>query len=100
LRRHLPDEILYRPKMGFGVPILEWLRSDLKEYARDLVLGSEGTRRFFQKAELERIWNLHQSGIRNFATELWIVMMFNLWHRRFVETPADRLISVPERTDT
>lgn len=82
----LPDEILYRPKMGFGLPILEWLRTDLKDYARDLILESEATDRYFQRRHLEKIWEQHQSGMRNRATELWVVMMFNLWHRRFMES--------------
>ena len=85
LRRHLPDDILYRPKMGFGVPILEWLRGEVKEYARDLVLDGEGTRRFFRRDTMETLWRQHQSGLRNRASELWVVMMFNLWHRKFVE---------------
>jgi asparagine synthase (glutamine-hydrolysing) len=86
LRKYLPNDILYRPKMGFGVPILEWLRGDLKDYGRELVVESEGTRRYFHRDYVEKVWRQHQSGVRNYATELWILMMFNLWHRRFVET--------------
>ncbi|MGH7161875.1 MAG: asparagine synthase (glutamine-hydrolyzing) [Planctomycetota bacterium] len=88
LRSRLPAEILDRPKMGFGVPILEWLRGDLSDYARELVLDGEGTRAYLQRPFLDRMWRQHQSGARNFATELWTVMMFNLWHRRFVEDPG------------
>jgi len=86
LRPLLPDDILYRAKMGFGVPILEWLRSDLKDYAHDLILGSDATDRYFQRGFLQKIWDQHQSGMRNRATELWILLMFNLWHRRFMES--------------
>jgi asparagine synthase (glutamine-hydrolysing) len=89
LRKVLPGSILDRPKMGFGVPILEWLRGDIRDYAQGLVLDSEGTRRFFQRPYLEKLWREHQGGLRNWATELWVVMMFNLWHRRFVETGLD-----------
>ncbi|MHC4549808.1 MAG: asparagine synthase (glutamine-hydrolyzing) [Planctomycetota bacterium] len=87
-RQYLPDEILYRAKMGFGVPILEWLRTDIRDYARELVLEGAGTREFFRRPYLEKIWQQHQGGIRNWAAELWCVMMFNLWHRRFVESPV------------
>ncbi len=86
LRRYLPDDILYRKKMGFGVPILEWLRGDLKEYARGLVLDGEASRLYLDRPTLETFWKQHQSGLRNRATELWIVMMLNLWHQRFVGT--------------
>ncbi len=83
LKRYLPDDILYRKKMGFGVPILEWLRGDLRDYGRDLVLDGSATREYLDRGHLERLWNEHQSGLRNRATELWVVMMLNLWHRRF-----------------
>jgi asparagine synthase (glutamine-hydrolysing) len=83
LRGRLPDSILYRPKMGFGVPVPGWLKREVRDYARALVLDGEGTRQFFERPYLEKLWNEHQSGLRNRATELWIVMMFNLWHRRF-----------------
>ena len=83
LQGMIPDDILWRKKMGFSVPIVEWLRTDLKDYARELLLDSEGTRAFFDRGYVEKLWNQHQSGIHNFGTELWILMMFGLWHRRF-----------------
>jgi asparagine synthase (glutamine-hydrolysing) len=86
LKRYLPDDILFRPKMGFGVPIPEWLRRDLKDYARALVLDGEATRRYLSLPYVERLWLEHGSGRRNWATALWMIMMLNLWHRRFVET--------------
>ncbi len=86
LASRLPREIINRPKMGFGVPILEWLRTDIRDYAGELVLDGGGTGTYFQRPYLERIWQQHQSGLRDWSAELWAVMMFNLWHRRFVET--------------
>lgn len=84
LKKYLPDDILYRKKMGFGVPILEWLRSDLKEYGRELVLEGEASQKYLNLKYLDTIWKEHQSGLRNKATELWTVMMLNLWHKNFV----------------
>jgi len=83
LKKYLPDDILYRKKMGFGVPILEWLRKDLKGYAKSLVLDGEASRLYLQGDYLQKIWNEHQRGIRNRSTELWSVMMLNLWHKNF-----------------
>ena len=83
LKRHLPDDILYRRKMGFGVPILEWLRKDLNEYARGLVLDGEATRQYLDRKRLQAMWREHETGLRNHATPLWAVMMLNLWHDRF-----------------
>jgi len=84
LTKYLPDEILYRRKMGFGVPILEWLRHELKDYAETLILRSEATDVFFNRPFLVRAWNQHQKGLRNWSSLLWIVMMFNLWHKKFL----------------
>ena len=83
LRGRLPDNILDRPKMGFGVPIVEWLRDEIKEYARELVLEGPASRLYLRGEFLHKMWNEHQSGIRNSATELWSVMMLNLWFKRF-----------------
>jgi asparagine synthase (glutamine-hydrolysing) len=85
--RHLPHDILYRKKMGFVVPILEWLRTDLKDYAHAHILEGAATQAYFRPEAVRRIWNQHQSGLRNYAMELWILLMFNLWHERFVEAP-------------
>lgn len=83
LRKHLPDNILYRKKMGFGVPILEWLRSDLAAYSRELVLDGDATKSYLNKKSLENMWNEHQRGTRDRATELWAVMMLNLWQKNW-----------------
>jgi asparagine synthase (glutamine-hydrolysing) len=82
----LPHDILYRPKMGFGVPLPEWLRGELKDYARDLVLDGEATRLFLQRPFVERVWNEHQGKAEDHAGPLWRLMMLNLWYRRFATT--------------
>jgi asparagine synthase (glutamine-hydrolysing) len=86
LAGRLPDDILHRPKMGFGVPVAEWLRRDLRTYAKALVLDGEATRRYLNGEYVERMWREHQMGTKNRATELWTIMALNLWHRRFVES--------------
>jgi asparagine synthase (glutamine-hydrolysing) len=85
LAGRLPDDILSRHKMGFGVPVGEWLRRDLRTYAQGLVLDGEATRRYLNGPSVEQLWREHQMGTRNRATELWTIMALNLWHRRFVE---------------
>ena len=71
------------PVMGFEAPILDWLRKDLKEYGRRLVLDSEASRLYFRRTFLEKIWNEHQKGIRNWAAELWLIIMLSSWYGRF-----------------
>ena len=84
LKAYLPDDILYRKKMGFGVPILEWLRKDLNTYARQMVLGGEASRKYLNLSYLEKIWNEHQRSIRNWSTQLWGILMLNLWYKKFI----------------
>ena len=83
LEPYLPREILYRPKMGFGMPILEWLKTDLHVYARALVLDGPATQRYLNRAEVETIWQAHQTGASNASSKLWGIMMLNLWQERF-----------------
>ena len=84
LQPYLPKKILYRRKRGFAVPILEWLRGDLKDYAQDLVLEGPASRLYLDRGTLETLWKEHQRGIRNSSTEIWSIMMLNLWHQRFL----------------
>ena len=84
LKRFLPDEILYRKKMGFAVPILEWLRTDMKDFAERIIMQGGATRSLLNRTYLEKLWNQHQSGIRNRSTELWTIMILNLWYDRFI----------------
>ena len=83
LKKYLPDDILYRKKMGFGVPVEEWLRKDLKDYGENMVLNGEASRQYLEAPMLENFWREHQSGLRNRSTELWIIMMLNLWYKNF-----------------
>lgn len=71
--------------MGFGVPILEWFKTDIRDFAREIVLNGKATSSLLARDYIEKLWNQHQAGIRNRATELWVVMMLNLWYERFVE---------------
>ena len=85
----LPQDILHRRKMGFGVPILEWLRADLAGYAEDLVLRGEATRALLDQEHLTGLWSEHRRGRRNWSTALWAVMMLNLWHRNYAHATSD-----------
>jgi len=79
----LPHEILYRPKMGFAVPLASWFRGPLRERLRDALLGSPALAEtgFFNRAYLERLVVEHQSGLRDHSAPLWSLLMFEAFLR-------------------
>jgi asparagine synthase (glutamine-hydrolysing) len=73
----LPEEVLYRPKMGFGVPLANWFRGPLKErLRRDLLEGGLSKTGLFNQQYLERLVKEHQSGLRDHSAPLWTLLMF------------------------
>lgn len=79
--KFVPKALLERPKMGFGVPIDQWLKGPLKDWAGDLLdpsaLQREG---LLRPAPIARMWAEHQSGARNRQHFLWNVLMFEAWN--------------------
>jgi asparagine synthase (glutamine-hydrolysing) len=93
MRGWLPDDILDRPKQGFSVPLSDWLRGDLKDWARDILLDRETLGRgYFEPAAVRGILDRHAAGIDGEAKRVWALLTLELWHREFVGAPsADQL---------
>lgn len=83
----LPPTILKRPKMGFGVPIGEWFRNELRELLRDRLTRPESiARRVFRPEWLDRLLDAHLSGRANHAHRLWALFVLELWQDRWQPT--------------
>lgn len=80
LYRHVPRELIERPKMGFGVPIDAWLRGPLRVWAEDLLnenrLKAEG---FLNPQPIRARWQQHLNGQHNWRDSLWLVLMWQAW---------------------
>ena len=80
LYKYVPRELIERPKMGFGIPIGDWMRGPLREWVEDLLnesrLQQEG---FFDVRFIRLRWHEHLSGKRNWQHFLWTVLMFQVW---------------------
>jgi asparagine synthase (glutamine-hydrolysing) len=76
----LPDDILYRKKMGFSVPLAQWLREELKELTQTTLFQSAGgVPDYFNMINIQKLWDQHQQGQKDNATVLWSLLMFQLW---------------------
>lgn len=84
LQKYAPQELIERPKMGFGLPIGNWLKGPLKEWAQELLdekrLRQDG---FFQYESVGRIWSEHLSGKRDWQSRLWVILMFQAWREKW-----------------
>ena len=80
LDRHVPRALIERPKMGFAIPIDQWLRGPLREWAGDLLAGDRLRREGFLQADtIQRTWEQHLANEGNFGARLWYVLMFQAW---------------------
>ncbi|MCB0932556.1 MAG: asparagine synthase (glutamine-hydrolyzing) [Mycobacterium sp.] len=80
--KHLPAEVVNRPKIGFKVPLNDWFRGGLRDYAYDCLTGPSsyvGAR--FSKSEIVKLLDAHLSGSRNEENRIWTLLSLEVWHR-------------------
>ncbi len=87
LEPYLPTDVLYRPKMGFSVPLAAWFRGPLAGRLRQAVLESDLAQcGIFAPAELERLVTQHQRGTSDYSSILWALLMFEGFQRQVLGT--------------
>ena len=94
----LPPFVTRRGKKGFGVPVAEWLKGKLRPLARDL-LSPDRVRKagVFNPEYVTKLQDEHERGVANHRKLLWTLLMFELWHESFIETPRRIETSVGSR---
>jgi asparagine synthase (glutamine-hydrolysing) len=83
----VPREVLYRPKQGFAMPLVHWMRREMKEDLTRLLLEPRTLQRgYFNPKSLRSLLEEHFQGRRDNSGRIWLLLMFELWHRNFLET--------------
>jgi len=80
LYKHVPRELIERPKKGFSIPLAQWLRGPLREWAENLLSEQRlQVEDYFYVEPIQKIWKEHLSGKQDHATRLWSILMFQAW---------------------
>ena len=92
LRGQLPHGILDRPKQGFSVPLSTWLRGELRDWSREILLDrTTRGRGYFDARVVERLLDRHQAGADEDSKRIWSLLMLELWHREYIDRASDAL---------
>lgn len=84
--RLVPRDVIYRRKMGFGVPIGNWFRGEMKDFIREILLSEKSLKRGIVKPEmLEKYVNEHTTAKRDHTFQLWTLLMLELWFQKFID---------------
>ncbi|MGB3095528.1 MAG: asparagine synthase (glutamine-hydrolyzing) [Candidatus Deferrimicrobiaceae bacterium] len=86
LYRHVPKELIDRPKMGFGIPVNRWLRNELRPLLDEYLNGERVRREGFLRPEgVDRVVREHLSGRRDHQYRLWALLVFGMWRERYLD---------------
>src|SRR5579872_287887 len=85
-RLGIPSQLLNRPKQGFSLPLVHWMRHELKDGLMQILLEPRTVQRgYFKPQGIRSLLDEHFRGRRNHAGVLWMLLVFELWHRNFLE---------------
>lgn len=80
--KHLPHDILYRKKKGFGVPLCHYFRKELKEFAYEYLFNTRHLD--FDRQGVQKMWDAHQAGHSDYSHFFWIIIMYNAWYEKWM----------------
>jgi len=82
----VPASNIYRPKMGFGLPVAAWFRNELKEFLSDHLFSSQAlSRGYFKPETVKGMFDRHVSGKNDYSSQLWALLMLEMWHKQFID---------------
>jgi asparagine synthase (glutamine-hydrolysing) len=82
----VPREVLYRPKRGFALPLVHWMKHELKELILSILLDAETRQRgYFESRGVKQLLDEHFRGRRDHSGRIWRLLIFELWHRNYLE---------------
>lgn len=85
-KKEIPPSFLNRKKKGFGIPVGDWFRNELRDFIRDMLLGEESLKRgLFSKDYIERLLDEHQKAKKDHVHRIFALLSFEMWHRIFIE---------------
>ena len=85
LYRYVPQKLVDRPKMGFGIPVDDWLRGPLREWAEGLLTTQALEEAGLNAEPIRATWYQHLGGHQNQQTRLWPILMFQAWRERWID---------------
>jgi asparagine synthase (glutamine-hydrolysing) len=84
LKPNLPKEILYRKKQGFGVPLTQWFNNDLNAYIKEELLNNRGILSdYLNPKSISKIIDTHRFGRRDFSSQIWALLFFQIWYKKW-----------------
>jgi asparagine synthase (glutamine-hydrolysing) len=98
LRGWVPDEILDAPKRGFHPPLADWLRGDLRGFSEEVLLDPVARERgHFRSDRVAELIDRHVRGVEDHSQGIWRLMVYELWHREFVDGGGGQEMGTPQR---